>query len=68
MKNLKNRRKMAGLTQVQLAEILKVGQSTVAAWESGEAYPTADKLPEIARAVNCTIDDLYVENEEKEAM
>ncbi len=59
MTGLEYRRKNAAITQVELANILHVSQSTISAWESGENYPTADKLPIIAEALGCTIDDLY---------
>ena len=59
MTGLEKCRKNAGITQVELATMLHVSQSTVSAWESGENYPTADKLPIIAGALGCSIDDLY---------
>lgn len=52
-------RKKAGMTQLKLSEFLNVDRSTVAKWESGEAKPTADKLPKIAKILNCKIDDLF---------
>ena len=59
MNGLEARRKAAGLTQVTLAQALGVSQSSIAAWEAGSYYPTADKLPASAAALGCTIDDLY---------
>lgn len=56
--NIKNIRKKAGLTQTELAEALNVGQSAVAAWETGQALPQADKLVKIAKVLHCTVDDL----------
>ncbi len=56
---IKERREHAGMTQVQFAERVGVAQSTVAMWETADGYPRADKLPEIAKALSCTIDDLY---------
>ena len=58
IQKLRNKNK---LTQEQLANILSVDRSTIAKWETGEAMPRADKLPEIAKALNCTIDDLFEE-------
>ena len=60
MKGLARCRKAAKMSQNELAVLLGVGQSAVAAWETGVAYPTADKLPIIAKALGCTIDDLFV--------
>ena len=54
----KDMRKKAGLTQVELAKKLGIVQSAISAWESGEKYPRASKLAEIAAALNCTVDDL----------
>ena len=68
MKNLKNLRKLNGLTQEELARQLGVNQTAVASWERGASYPTADKLPEIAKVLNCKIDDLYTEETVKEAV
>jgi putative HTH-type transcriptional regulator len=50
---------MENLTQIELAKMLNVDRSTVAKWETGGALPTADKLPKIAKALNCKIDDLF---------
>lgn len=47
------------MTQLKLSEHLGVDRSTIAKWESGEAMPTADKLPRIAKILNCKIDDLF---------
>lgn len=56
---LEARRKAAGLTQAALAHVIGVSQTSIAAWEAGGSYPKADKLPAIAAALSCTIDDLY---------
>jgi len=68
LKNLKNKRVDAGLTQNELAALLGVNQSTIASWEVGTKYPSADKLPDLARVLGCMIDELFTENEEKEAV
>ena len=47
------------MTQDQLASEIGVARSTIAMWESGEAMPRADKLPELARILGCSIDDLF---------
>lgn len=59
MKGLSSARKTAGMTQAEFASKIGVDRSTVTKWERGSAYPSADKLPEIAAALGCTIDDLY---------
>lgn len=62
MKNLARLRKKIGMTQIELAKKMRVAQATVAMWETGASYPSADKLPVIAHLLNCTIDELYAEH------
>lgn len=57
-------RKRAKLKQQELANLLNVERSTVAKWEIGAAYPRASQLPALAKALQCSIDDLYTESEE----
>ena len=52
-------RKAAGITQAELAAALGVSQTVVSDWESSKKYPSTDKLPLIAKTLNCTIDELY---------
>lgn len=56
---IKELREALGLTQIQLGEKIGVGQSAVASWETGVAIPRSDKLPELAKILNCTIDELF---------
>lgn len=51
-------RKKTGMTQVELADALCVGQSTIATWETNRAMPRADKLKPLAQALGCTVDEL----------
>ena len=60
--NIKNKRESKGLTQEELGKMIGVNRSTVAMWETGEAMPRADKLPELAKILGCSIDDLYKKN------
>ncbi len=59
MNNLKNLRDHANLTQENVAERLNIDRSTIAKWETGEAMPRADKLPQLAQILGCTIDELF---------
>lgn len=52
-------RKHLKLTQKDVADKIGVSQACVAMWETGEAMPRADKLPELAKILGCSIDDLY---------
>lgn len=58
---IRARRKAAGLSIETLAGTLGVTRQTIYNWESGARLPAADVLPEIARALGCSIDDLYTE-------
>lgn len=58
MNNLKACRERAALTQQELAEIINVDRSAISKWETGEFLPRTDKLPAIAKALDCTIDEL----------
>lgn len=63
MDNLKNLRKKCGKTQMELAKELGVNRSAVACWELGIKYPSADKLPALAKIFGCTIDELFTGTE-----
>ena len=65
MRNIKAYRKKAGLKQAEVAAALKIRQSTVSMWEVGENLPRADKLPELARVLGCTVDELLQDKERK---
>lgn len=52
-------RKNKGITQEQLAEILKVSTPAISKWESGQTYPDISLLPIIARYFQVTIDFLF---------
>lgn len=59
MNNIANIRKKSRITQQKLSEKLGIDRSTIAKWESGDTMPRADKLPELAKILNCTIDELF---------
>lgn len=64
MKNkIKFLRESIGISQATLAEKLGVSQSTVAMWETGDNVPKTNMLPELAKVLNCTIDDLFKKDE-----
>lgn len=62
MNGIKIFREKAGFTQEQLAKKMGLYQSTIAMWESGDRFPRADKLPELAKMLRCSIDDLYADD------
>lgn len=62
---LKELRKQAHLTQVELASKLGIVQSSYADWERGKKKPTQDNLVKIARILNVSVDYLVGNSEEK---
>lgn len=63
MSTIKRLREEKGITQKQLADLVGVERSTVAKWETGTAFPGGAKLPKLARALGCTVADLFKEIE-----
>ena len=51
-------RKEKGLTQKQLADMLKVSNKTISKWETGEGFPDITILPALAEALSLTVDKL----------
>ncbi|MBE6558084.1 MAG: helix-turn-helix domain-containing protein [Ruminococcaceae bacterium] len=58
-KNIAKYRKAKGLTQEELGTILGVTNQAVSKWESEVSMPDVMLLPEIATALNMTLEDLY---------
>ena len=54
-------RKAAGITQVQMAEVLDVSQQTVNSQETGRRRVPVSALPTIARALGVAIEELIGE-------
>ena len=61
MTGIQNFRLKKGLTQEELANIVKVDRSSVAKWETGKSAPRASLLPKVADALGCTVDELLRE-------
>lgn len=57
-KYFKEARKDAGLTQKQVAEKLNIYQSNVSDWENNVSRPEYEKLVELAKLYETTIEDL----------
>lgn len=51
-------RKDKGLTQSTLAELLNISNRTVSKWETGEGLPDISLLPDIAKVLGVTTDEL----------
>ena len=56
---IKELRQNAGLSQDSLAAEVNVNQTAVSQWEREAAFPSCEKLPDLAAALGCTIDDLF---------
>lgn len=63
--NLLKYRKMAGITQVELAEKLMYSDKNISRWERGESIPEVTTLKRIADLYGVTIND-FLQEEEKD--
>ena len=63
-KEIRRLRQDRGLTQEALAARVGVERPAIALWETGARTPTTDKLPALAAALGCGIDDLFRPPEE----
>lgn len=62
------RRKLLGLTQVELSARVQVSEQAVVAWERGHvSLPRPDRLSALAEALDCNTRDL-VELDDAEAV
>lgn len=59
MSKLEQLRKNKGISQKMLAETLGVDQSTVSLWEKGKTFPRPAVAMRLAKALGCTIEDIY---------
>ena len=60
------RRKSKGLTQSALAELLGLSNKAVSKWETGEGLPDISLLPQLADALDVSVDEL-LSGEKKES-
>ena len=57
-KFIAQRRKNAGLTQIQLAEKLGITDRAVSKWENGKAMPDSSIMLELCDLLKITVNDL----------
>ena len=62
---LKELRKKANFTQVEVAEKLGISQPAYASWERGVKKPTQENLVKIAQVLNVSVDYLVGNSEER---
>ena len=65
MTSLKVLRKKANLTQQQLAAKLEINRSSIAKWETGYCFPRTSMLPQLAKILGCSVDELLADAFEK---
>ena len=61
MNQIKKARMLAGLRQVDLAQLIGVRQITVCNWENGKSFPNVRKLPRLAEVLHTTVQELLEE-------
>ena len=60
-KTLRNRREELGLTQKQVAEMIGIAESAYQRYEYYSREPSASTACKIAKALKCTVEELYGE-------
>lgn len=58
-RKIKEFRKRLNMTQQKLAEEIGVTAESVCQYESGKRSPSVDKLPLLAKALECEITDFF---------
>jgi len=53
-------RRHAKLSQAELATAIGVSQNTISGYEKGAFHIPADRLPDLARAMSCTVHDMMM--------
>lgn len=61
MKNkIREYRERAGLTQEQLASLLRVSQTTISFFESGKRFPDVTCALRMALILRCKVEDIFL--------
>ena len=60
---IREARKRKNLSQEQLGEMLGLSFQAVSSWETGKFVPDSDHLPELAKALDLSLDALFAEGE-----
>lgn len=59
--NIRKIRLQRGMTQQELADAVLVSRPYINRVENGRIRPSSDLLPFLARALNCDINDFYLD-------
>ena len=62
--NIKSLRLKKNISQEVLADIMGVNQTAISQWEMGKSNPASEKLPKLAEALQCSIDELFEDSRE----
>ncbi len=57
--NLKQERKLCGLTQQELADKMGISQQQLSQWECNKFEPTVSSIVAIAKALDVSFDELF---------
>ena len=63
-KKISELRKAKNMTQMELADAINISFQAVSSWERGNTMPDISKLPELARLLGVTVDELLGEKSE----
>lgn len=58
MNKIREYRVNVNLTQSELAKKLGITQKAITKWETGKSNPRSDRLYQLAKTFDCSIDDL----------
>lgn len=67
MNRIKQLRTEKGMRQIELAQILKIGQATMSNWEAGRSEPDYDALIEMSEIFGTSIDYILGNSDIKKA-
>ncbi len=56
--NIRAKRIEKNMTQAEIAAQIGVNQNTVSQWETGERMPRAVMIIQLAKILDCTVDEL----------
>ncbi len=63
MRKIKEQRQKLGLSQDELSKRTGIPRTTISAIESGRAVPSVDYALRLAKALNCTVEELFGQEE-----